>query len=157
MRTNLSLKDPKKVDPCVSITARSLKPTPQLRWSPRLEEARVLHDISVKAREDRRETKATRFARKALAILERDHADDREIAKVLISLAAAYLDSGDHSRAEASYRRAAGLLQAMGEAGGCLETQRLRIDAARGLSGVAYALGRYGEAEAMLTDAIGTA
>jgi tetratricopeptide (TPR) repeat protein len=125
--------------------------------SPRLEEARVLHEVSIKAREDRLETKATRFARKALAILERDHADDREIAKVLISLAAAYLDSSDHSRAEASYRRAEGLLQAMSEAGGCLETQRLRIDAARGLAGVAYALGRYGEAEAMLTDALRTA
>jgi len=125
--------------------------------SPRLEEARVLHEISIKARQDRLETKAIRFARRALAILERDHADGREIAKVLISLAAAYLDSGDHSRAEASYRRADGLLHAMSEAGGCLETQRLRIDAARGRAGVAYALGRYGEAEAILTDAIGTA
>ena len=117
----------------------------------------MLHEISIKAREDRWETKATRFARKALAILERENADGREIADVLISLAAAYLDNGDHSRAEASYRRADGLLQAMSEAGGCLETQRLRTDAARGLAGVAYALGRYGEAEAMLTDALRTA
>jgi tetratricopeptide (TPR) repeat protein len=157
MRTNVSLRDPKKVDPCVSITVRSLRPTPRIRCSSRLEEARVLHEISIKARQDRLETKAIRFARRALAILERDHADGREIAKILISLAAAYLDSGDHSRADASYRRAEGLLQAMSEAGGCLETQRLRIDAARGLAGVAYALGRYREAEAMLTDAIGTA
>ena len=117
----------------------------------------MLHEISIKAREDRQETKATRFARRALAILERENADGREIAEVLISLAAAYLDSGDHSRAEASYRRADGLLQATSEAGGCLETQRLRIDAALGIAGVAHALGRYGEAEAKLTDALRTA
>jgi tetratricopeptide (TPR) repeat protein len=147
MRTHLISRDPKKID----------TPTPRRRCSPRLEEARVLHEISVKAREDRWETKATRFARRALAILERDHADGREIAKVLISLAAAYLESGDHSRAEASYRRADGLLHAMSEAGGCLETQRLRIDAALGLARVEYALGRYGQAAAILTDAFRTA
>jgi tetratricopeptide (TPR) repeat protein len=124
--------------------------------SPRLEEARVLHEISIKAREDRWETKATRFARKALAILERDHSDAREIAKVLISLAAAYLDCGDHSRAEASYRRAGGLLEAMSEAE-CLETKRLQIEVARGLARVVCAQGHGDQAEAILKDSLLTA
>lgn len=147
MRTHPISRDPKKVD----------RPTPRRRCSPRLEEARVLHEISIKAREDRWETKATRFARRALAILERDHADGREIAKVLISLAAAHLDSGDHSRAEASYRRADGLLRAMSEAGGCLETQQLRIEAARGLARILCAQGDCGQAEAILKDSLQTA
>src|SRR5688500_4088559 len=103
MWTNLSWVGVTKADTRGSITATSLQQAQRPR-SPRLDEARVLHEISMKAREDRRPEQARRFARRALAILERDHADGREMAKVLISLAAAYRDEGDCARDRKSTR-----------------------------------------------------
>jgi tetratricopeptide (TPR) repeat protein len=148
MLTNPSVAECKKPDVSGNITATSLGQS--RRPTARLDEARVLHEISIKALDDRQPEKARRFARRALAILERDHGDSREIARVLLSLAAACHDSGDYSRAEMNFLRADDLLRNMSENDGYLETQRLRIAGTRGLAGVARALGRDAEAETLL-------
>src|SRR5688572_10900578 len=115
MWTNPSWIDVKKTDTRGSITATSLQPDQRPRRCARLDEARVLHEISMKTREDWWPEQACRYARRALAILEREQSDSREMTKVLTALAAAYYDGGDYSRAEANYRRADGLSRAMGE------------------------------------------
>lgn len=149
MLTNPSVAGGRKADFSGNITATAPGQSRRRRTA-RLDEARVLHEISIKALDDRQPDRARRFARRALAILERDHGDSREIARVLLSLAAACHDSGDYPRAEKNFLRVDDLLRNMSENDGCLETQRLRIAGTRGLAGVARALGRGGEAETLL-------
>src|SRR5687768_2996312 len=153
MLTNPSVARGRKADISGNITAAALGQR-RRRPTTRLDEARVLHEISIKALDDRQPDKARRFARRALAILERDHGDSREIARVLLSLAAACHDGDDYSRAEKNFQRANDLLPQMSENDGCLETERLRIAGTRGLAGVARALGRDGEAETLLESSL---
>jgi len=100
--------------------------------------------------------KARRFARRALGILERESGTDRpELVRVLLCLARAREDAGDHTRAEQEYRRAHDILGRIAD--GTLEVQRLRIQTTRGLATVTRALGRDPEAETMLKDALAMA
>jgi tetratricopeptide (TPR) repeat protein len=102
--------------------------------------------------------KSRRFARRALAILERESGTDRpEVVRVLLCLARAREDAGDHARAEQEYRRAHDMLDRISADATNLDAQRLRIQAARGLANVTRALGRDPEAETMLKDALAMA
>jgi tetratricopeptide (TPR) repeat protein len=102
--------------------------------------------------------KARRFARRALAILERESGTEHpEVVRVLLCLARAREDGGDHARAEEEYRRANEILGRIGDDSNNLEAQRLRIQTTRGLAKVTRALGRDSEAETMLKDALAMA
>jgi tetratricopeptide (TPR) repeat protein len=124
----------------------------------RIEEARVLLGIATDYRENGWPTNASRFARRALGLLERELGTDHPcLARVLLCVAGAREELADHARAEADYRRASTILGRLDDDPPDREGHRLRLQVLRELAGVIRALGRDRQAEAMLKQALGLA
>src|SRR4051812_32944561 len=120
-----------------------------------IQEATLLRDLADHARQRCWPDRARRFASRALTILEREYGPRHtEVAKALLCRAGARVECADHTRAEADYRRAIGILDAMPPQPASFEVQQLRIRAATGLAQVIGARGRYREAETMLKGAL---
>jgi tetratricopeptide (TPR) repeat protein len=140
---------------CVGV--RPLGPDESVHCATRIEEARLFLDISIQFRENGWPDKAKRFAMRALAIFERESgAYHPDVVRVLLCLAGAREDLADYTRAGADYRRANDILDLTADPHN-LETERLRIQAIRGLANVIRALGQDQQAETMLKEAIAVA
>jgi tetratricopeptide (TPR) repeat protein len=125
--------------------------------SERVGEALLLLDIATDFRRNGWADKARRFARRALAIVERESGTDHpDVVRVLLCLAGAREDLADYARAEAEYLRADDILGRLDDTSS-LEVQRLRIQTTRGLANVARAMGRDNQAETMLERALSMA
>jgi tetratricopeptide (TPR) repeat protein len=123
----------------------------------RTPEALRFLDMAVDFRDDGWPEKARRFARRALVIFERESGPDHlNVVRALLCAAEACEDLTDYARAEAEYRRADDILGRLANDTKNLEVERLRIQTTRGLASVTRTLGRDGEAEAMLKQALAT-
>jgi len=135
----------------------TLDPNERVHQASRIDEARLLVEISINFRQNGWPLKAKRFAARALAIFEREcgvyHPD---VVRALLCLAGAREDLADYARAGADYRRAKDILDLKDDPDN-LEVQRLRIQTIRGLANVIRALGRDGQAETMLKEALAIA
>jgi tetratricopeptide (TPR) repeat protein len=123
-----------------------------------IDEAVRLHDEAVSARERGSRDEAEVLATQALDILESNAGPDHpDVANVLLCLAGVHEDRAEYSAAEPRYRRAVRILNQAAEETSDRDVQRLRMQAIGGLAGVCRALGRYGEAEPLLKQAIAIA
>ena len=127
-----------------------------------LDEAVRLHELAVAARDAGRLAEAEELATKSLHIFEAEAGPDNpvnpDVANVLLCLAGVHDDRADYVGAEPLYRRAADTVAKLPESDpGEVELQRLRMQAVGGLGTVLRILGRYGEAEPLLTRAVAIA
>jgi hypothetical protein len=117
----------------------------------RLDEARLLLRMAREFRAGERPDHTRRFARRALAILERVWGSNHpEVVLALLCVAAAREDLADYQRAEGEYRRAHRILDRIAGDFDDFEVLTLRIQTIRGVASVARALGRHSESEAAL-------